>query len=439
MFDLSKETIMATGDIITMRQKELRRLHIAKQVLKKELKQIEASEVLGISDRQIRRIIKREREEGDKGIIHKLRGKVSKRRIRGQIRARVIGLYKKSYRGFGPTFAVEKLSEINEIEISRETLRNWLIEEGLWERCRKRKKHRHWRERKHRFGEMVQVDGSHHDWFEGRGPECVLMGYIDDATSKRHSRFYGYEGTLPAFDSLKRYIKRYGIPKSLYLDRHTTYKSTAKPTLEDELNNRKQLSQVERAARELDIDIIHASSPQAKGRAERSFRTYQDRLVKEMRLKGIRRINEANKFLKEYLPKHNRKFSVEPIKEGNLHRPVPKGMDLDSILCIKEERVIRNDFTIVYKKKLYQILNKTMAKKVMVEKRINGRIYITSGGENLRYKSIKVKPQRIKPELKVRKANKPLVNNSWKNFKFGRLAANLEHKELENNLVLANT
>jgi len=234
-----------------------------------------------------------------------------------QIKNKVIALSRKTYKGFGPTLATEKLFEIDNIKISNGTLRILLIEKKEWQKHCKRKKHRSWRQRKHYFGEMVQMDGSHHDWFEGRGSKCVLMGYIDDATNIRFARFYAYKGTIPAFNSLKHYIKRYGIPKSLYLDKLTTYKSTAEPTIEDELNNRKHLSQFERAAQKLRIEIIHANSPQAKGRAERSFKTYQDRLIKEMRLRGISTIEEANKLLREFLPKHNKRFSVKPIREGN--------------------------------------------------------------------------------------------------------------------------
>jgi len=405
---------MAEEDIITMTQKELKRLHIIKQVLEKKLKQIEAAELLDLSSRQIRRIVKRIREEGDKGIIHRSRGQPSHRRLPKQIKDKVIGLYRKKYQGFGPTLASEKLLEIDKIKISDETLRHWLIEKGEWQKQRKCKKHRSWRQRKHYFGEMVQMDGSHHDWFEGRGPKCVLMGYIDDATSTRFARFYAYEGTIPAFDSLKRYIKRYGIPKSLYLDKHTTYKSTARPTIEDELNNRKHLSQFERAAQELGIEIIHANSPQAKGRVERSFKTYQDRLIKEMRLRGISTIEEANKFLEEFLPRHNKRFSVKPIKEGNLHRAVDKSIDLDAILCIKTEHPVRGDFTIVHNKNFYQILDKTIGRKVTVQERINGKVYIVYKGRRLKYKTITTRPPKEKPELKPRRIYRPPMEHPWK-------------------------
>ena len=299
---------MAGKDIITMTQEELKRLHIVQKVLGKGLKQVEAAEKLGLSYRQTKRITKRVKEEGDKGIIHKSRGQPSSNKILNRIKEKTIRLCRGKYKGFGPTLASEKLFEIEKIKLSDETLRNWLTKEGLWQRVRKSKKHRQWRERKQHFGEMIQLDGSHHDWFEGRNSEwCVLMGYIDDATSNKFGRFYEYEGTTPAFDSLKRYIKRYGIPHSIYLDRYSTYKSTAKPTIEDELNNREHLSQFERAAKELKITVIHANSAPAKGRIERLFKTFQDRVVKEMRLRNVKTIEDANKFLVQYLPIYNKR------------------------------------------------------------------------------------------------------------------------------------
>lgn len=293
---------MAGKDIIMLSQRELKRLHIIHKVLDEKLSQVEAGRILLLSDRQIRRTVKSVREEGDKGIRHGLRGKASSRRLPKKVKEKVIRLYRERYKGFGPTLASEKLLEIEGIKMSDETLRNWLIESGDWERVRKVREHRQWRERKHCIGEMVQMDGSHHDWFEGRGDECVLMGYIDDATGNVFAMFYEYEGTIPAMDSFKRYIEKYGIPASLYLDRHTTYKSTAKPTIEDELNNREPASEFGRALKELVVEMIYAYSPQAKGRIERLFNTFQDRVIKEMRLKGIASIEDGNKFLEEYLP-----------------------------------------------------------------------------------------------------------------------------------------
>ena len=413
---------MSRKDIIMLSQRELKRLHVIKRVFEGVMKQVEAAEMLSLSDRQIRRLIKKVRLEGDAGIAHKSRGEPSSRRLPVKIRERVRELYREKLQGFGPTLAAEKLLEIEGIHISDETLRLWLIETGDWEKVRKGRAHRQWRERKHYFGEMVQMDGSHHDWFEGRGSECVLMGYTDDATGNVHARFYEYEGTIPAMESFKRYIRKYGIPVSVYLDKHTTYKSPAKPSIEDEINGTEPLSEFERAMKELGVEVIHAHSPQAKGRIERLFKTFQDRVVKEMRLKGISTIEEANKFLQEYLPIYNRRFAVKAKKEGNLHREVPRGLNIDGILCIKTERTLRNDFTISHNGRLYQIMDRTGAKKVQVEERINGTMVITHEGNRLRFKEITERPEKEqkKPLIFVfrkRKKYIPPLDHPWRRFK----------------------
>lgn len=267
---------MAERDIVMIRQKELRYLHVIHKVLEGEITQGKAAELISLSERQVRRIVQRIREEGDAGIAHRSRGRHSNRKRPQKLKERIIALYQEKYEGFGPTLAAEKLLELDEIEISDETLRLWLIEAGLWEGRRTRKKHRQWRERKAHWGEMLQMDGSHHDWFEGRGPKCVLMAYIDDATGRVFGRFYEYEGTIPAMDSFRRYIRKYGLPMSVYLDKHSTYKSWAKLTDEDIMAGREEpLSQFQRALQELGVQVIHAHSPQAKGRVERLFGTLQ--------------------------------------------------------------------------------------------------------------------------------------------------------------------
>ena len=406
-------------DIVRMSQKELVRLHLIKEVLDKKLAQAEAAEQLKLSTRQVRRIERRVELEGEAGVAHKLRGQVSARRIDEKLKTRILGIYRKDYWDFGPTFACEKLLEINHIKLSDETLRNWLITEGLWQKRRKGRKHRLWRERKHHFGQMTQMDGSHHAWFEGRGPECVLMGYIDDATSTKYGRFYRYEGTLPAFESLKRYIKRYGIPFSIYLDKHSTYKGWAKPTLDQELRNEKSLSQFEEAAKKLGIEIIHANSAPAKGRIERSFKTDQDRLVKELRLAGVSTIEEGNKFLESYWPRHNKRFSVLALEEADFHRRLPKDIDLDVILCIRTPRSVRNDFTIAHEGRLYQILDPKAGKWVDVEERLDERMYVTCAGRSLAYKAIVKRPlvpqeQELKPVRHKKTAWKPNKEHPWK-------------------------
>src|SRR3972149_9738859 len=380
---------MVRKDIFRMTQKELNRVSIINNVLKKVVTQKDAACDLDLSDRQIRRVVKRVRKEGGKGILHKSRGKPSPKAIPEAVKAKVLSLYEKRYNGFGPTFATDKLFEIDRLSLSRETLRKWLIKGGISYKRRKHRPHKQWRARKQHYGEMVQIDGSQHDWLEGRGPKLVLMGYIDDATGNAFARFYPYEGTIPAMDSFKRYIKAYGIPVSVYLDKHTTYKSNAKPTVEDALINRKPLSEFERGLGELGVRVIHANSPQAKGRIERLFGTLQDRLVKELRLKGVNTIEDANRRLQCYLPIYNKRFSVKAAMTADLHRYIPEDMDLDRVLCIKAKRVLRNDFTIAYNGKLYQIEDNVRARDVIVEERIDGSMLITHKERFLRYKEIK--------------------------------------------------
>jgi hypothetical protein len=191
----------------------------------------------------------------------------------------------------------------------------------------------------------------------------VLMAYMDDAISRVYGRFYEYGGTIPAMDSFKRYIRKYGIPMSIYMDKHTTYESTTEPSIEDEITGITPLSEFDRALTELEGEIIHAHSPQAKGRIERLFGTLQDRLVKEMRLRGISTVEEGNRFLKEYLPVYNKRFSVRPISNEDLHRPIPREINLDKVLCIKTKRTVRNDFTIAHDKKLIRSRSQSAARK----------------------------------------------------------------------------
>jgi transposase len=413
---------MVGKDIIAMTQEELKRLHVIHKSLDRSITQVEAAGIIGVCLRQVQRIVRIVRAEGDKGIIHKSRGKVSNRALPDKIKDKVLKLYKEKYPDFGPTLATEKLFEIDKIKINNETLRLWLLGAGISYKKRKLRPHRQWRQRKQCFGQMIQLDGSHHDWFEGRGEKCVLMGYIDDATGNPFGRFYAYEGTLPAMDSFKSYIKKYGIPVSIYLDKHTTYKSNKKQTIEDELNDIEPLSQFARAAKELSVNLIYANSPQAKGRIERLFHTFQDRLIKEMRLENIKTIEEANKFLIRYLPAYGKRFSVSPANNTNLHRAIPEDVNLDKILCIRTTRTLRNDFTIAHNGKLYQVEDNLNAKEVTVEERINGSMLIVYKDKVLRYREITKRPQKVieapKSHLSAR-AHTPPKDHSWRNFRFG--------------------
>ena len=246
------------------------------------------------------------------------------------------------------------------------------------------------------------MDGSHHDWLEGRGPRMVLIGYIDDATGRVHGKFYEYEGTQPAMESLRGYIKRYGIPRSIYLDKHSAYKVNRKETYREwPFRDVEELTQFGRACRQLGTELIYAESPQAKGRVERLFDTLQDRLVKEMRLEGIKTVEEANKFLEGYLPKFNKRFNVIAKKSGDLHASAA-GIDLQEILSIQRQRVLRNDRTVAHEKQWYQVLDKTRAKTVMVVEYLNGRMAIKHNNNRLAYKLIEGRPQKAK-EIPVRK------------------------------------
>jgi len=329
---------MTGKDMLVMNQRERRKLHVIHKVIEKEMTQVEAGLAIGLTTRQVKRLVRRVREEGDRGVCHRSRGQRSNRRILGGIRAKVLELCQKHYVGFGPTLASEKLLERDRIKVSKESLRLWLREAEISYKRRKKRAHRQWRERRAHCGSLVQMDGSHHLWFEDRGPKSVLMAYIDDATGRVEGRFYEYEGTIPAMESFRLYVLKYGLPIAIYADKHTTYKSAAEPTVEEQLKGVEPMSQFERALFELGVKMIHAHSPQAKGRIERLFGTFQDRVIKEMRLAGICNIQEANLFLESYLPQFNAKFCVEARESADLHRSAPSKRQLDQSLCIKTRR-----------------------------------------------------------------------------------------------------
>jgi transposase len=410
--------MMGKRGTITMSMKEAQRLHVVQKAIEKHITQREAAELIGVDLRQAQRIIRRIRQEGDQGICHRARGKDPNNRIPDKVKDKVLTLCRERYYEFGPTLASEKLLEADQITVSIETLRTWFIDEGVLYRQRKKRPHRLWRQRKPCRGEMVQLDGSHHDWFEGRGPVCVLMAYIDDATGEVFARFHEYEGTIPAMDTLKGYIRRYGIPQSVYLDRHSTYKATVHyETIEDQLAGRQLLSQFERSLHELGVQVIHAYSPQAKGRVERLFGTFQDRVIKEMRLAGVNNHEEGNQFMALYLPKYNRRFRRAPAKQADLHRPCQDRKELDRILSIRNKRALRNDFTITHDKRLYQIKDNIRAKTVTVEDRTDGSMYIIHNGQRLRYQAISSRPlqEREKPVFpRVWKGVKPAATHPWK-------------------------
>lgn len=410
--------------VITMSQRELQRLTVLEAVSKKQTTQIEAAGCLSLSTRQIRRLQRRLERQGASGLAHGNRGRPSNHRFPERIRKRVLELVRQRYADFGPTLASEKLAQQHRLRISDETLRRWMRTEGLLAGRRCPRPHRQWRERSACLGTMVQMDGSHHDWLEGRGPRLVLMGYVEDATGKAYGRFYESEDLSAALDSFRRYCRLYGIPQSVYVDRHTIYKSTGKPTLEDHLNNRQPQSQFERALSELGVRVIHAYSPQAKGRVERLFKTFQDRLVKEMRLGGIRTQTDANRFLQGFLGGYNRHFSKQARQGGNLHRPIPPGTFLSRVLCVKESRVVANDGTIQVGRRRLQLLPpglRPLAQKgVTLAIPPRGRIEVLYQGRPVRYR---VLPVSLKPLLSppvqselapVRRGSPAAATHPWK-------------------------
>jgi transposase len=387
-------------DLITLSQEEHDRLLIIRKVMKREMRQVEAADLLNISDRQVRNLIGKVREKGSKGLAHGNRGQESPKKMAKDEEDRIAGIIKDKYWDFGPTFAAEKLWEKDKIKVSKEKLRQVMIDAGI-RRVRHRKGGVHqWRERKHFSGELVQMDGSHHDWLEGRGPELVLMGYIDDATNNVFGRFYDYEGVEPAMDSLEGYIRLYGVPRALYLDKLSTYKATRPADLDELLRGEEAQTQFERAGKELGITIIHADSPQAKGRIEREFGTLQDRLVKELRLAGVCSKDEANRFLVDYWPEHNRRFSRPALRPDDLHRPLPKGLNVRDIFCLKGSRTINNGYMVRWKGRLLVISNPSIAmrrRQTQVLEHFDGSLLIRFNGRNLDYREV----QDIKPRLRL--------------------------------------
>ena len=373
-----------------MSLKERDRLRLVHEVERGYVPGGEAARALGISHRQFRRILKRHREEGDKGLAHRLRGRPSNRRTPRASRSEAMEIIAEHYPDFGPTLASEKL-EGHGISLSRETVRRLMIEEGLWKPKKRRERHRMRREPRARFGDLVQMDGSHHDWFEGRGARPVLIAMIDDATNEVIARFFPGESMEGLMGTLRVWLETHGRPRSIYADRHSLWVSQSGPPGEREDGGNTQLR---RALRELGIDFITAHSPQAKGRVERLFGTLQDRLVKEMRLEGIDNIADANRFLNEkYLPWHNGKFRRKPASGADAHRRLSRGIDLDLILSEKEERTVANDYTVRWHNRIFQIGKPVYpglrGGKVMVAVKADGGMEILFGGRKLSWEETK--------------------------------------------------
>jgi len=370
------------GDRIEMSQRERDRLKVMATVLEGSRTQPEAARLLKRCVRQVRRIQRRLEAEGDAGVIHRLRGRPSNRAKGDRLRLRVLSRYGERYMGFGPTLAAEKLTA-EDLPVSDETLRNWLLTAGLWERKRRRDKHRQRRDRRECFGELTQADGSEHDWLEGRGPRMVLLVMIDDATSKVVARFYPAETTEGYMGLLRRYLRKHGRMVAMYTDRDSVFCGECP-------DKKPAKTQFRRALEELDIGWIPAGSPQAKGRVERFNGTAQDRLVKELRLTGATTIQQANEVLKKtFLPWFNRHCTVKPASRNNAHRALHSSINLPGILSIQEKRKVANDYTIRLDNRIYQLLPPAYpglrGGGVIVEKRLNGRLHIRFKDHYLKY------------------------------------------------------
>ena len=414
---------------LTMSSKERERLKLFERVKRAELSLRDAAVIGGLSYRQTRRLYKRYRESGDRGLVHRGRGRPSNRAQPAAFKAIVLALYQERYPDFGPTLAAEKLALEGHV-VDHETLRGWLIKAGLWHKRRKRGRHRSWRERRAHFGELVQLDGSHHKWFEERGPKCCLMNMVDDAQGTTLSLLAEEETSFAAMALLWRWIERYGVPQSLYTDKKNVYVIDEKTRARAADSGEEVWTHFGWACKQLGIDIITAHSPEAKGRVERNHGIYQDRLVKELRLAGINTIAAANEFLAGgYCEQLNQKFAVPPRSAIDYHRSA-KGYDLASIFCLEEERAVSADWVVRFANQFYQLQppRKALVGKgrVRVQRYLNGELHFRYGQQELRYTRLPERPQPLSKAKKTklrRNGVKPYVpprDHAWRKFQFGK-------------------
>jgi len=385
-----------------MSQKELQRYHVISKAVEGRMTALEVAESLNLSTRQVFRLKAKVMAYGPEGAIHGNRGRQPVTTKPKGLMKKIRDLYQKVYKGFNITHFTEKLNEIEEIEISRETVRKHLRQRNLIGEMRHAPKHRSRRERMPMVGMMLQHDTSEHDWLEGRGPENKLIASIDDANNEvPYALFVEADGTLPNMEGMKQVIRLKGIPMKFYVDGASYNKTHRKEGIHYNLKGEYKETQIERALKELGINLIIAGSPQAKGRIERLFGTFQDRLISEMRLKKISTREDANRFLhKEFLPDYNMRFTVSPAKKGSAYRKLPSGINLDSIFCIKEERAVHGDNTISYRGRVFQIIPQNgrmsyVRAKVEVQEWTDRTIHVLYKGKELAVKEIPERPKRL--------------------------------------------
>ena len=417
------------GGHLLMSAKERLRKSVFERVVAGQWSLADAAQQLAMSYRQCKRLYSRLRAQGDSGLLHLSRGRPSSRRRPQAFRETVLALCRTEFCSLGPTLAAEKLAERGYV-IDHETLRRWLIADGQWRRRRKRGRHRMQRERKAHFGEMLQLDGSHHAWFGPEQPRACLMNLVDDATGVSMSLMAEEETTEAALCVVWKWVEKYGIPRALYLDRKSVYLAQRAPTIEEQLAGETPLTAFGLACKKLGIALITAHSPQAKGRVERKHGVYQDRLVHELRLRGITTIARANALIDAGLDKQlNAKFAHAPRDPADAHLPVCAKVDLRDVFCVDEPRTVANDWTIQHRKQAFQILrlNHPLPRpgdKVVVRTWLDGSVYLWFRQRPLVFANAPIPPQetRKKPNAKKPGAHgpnpkpkpKPAPDHPWK-------------------------
>jgi len=410
-------------------RKELRRVEVMGRVKARNLRLREAAELLGLSDRQAKRIWARYREGGAKALQHANCGRGSNRAYAAKFRAAVLERVKARYEDFGPTLAAEHLASDDGLVVQAETLRRWMKQTGMWQRQRRHKPYRQRREAKAHFGELVQLDGSFHEWLEKRGPPGCFLNMADDATAKALGRFSEQETTWAAAGVLRRWIERYGIPLALYTDWKNVY--VRPPNAGERMRGEAAVTQFGRMCAKLDIRIIAASSPQAKGRVERAHGTHQDRLVKKLRLAGIANYDEANAYLEEhYLDEHNRRYARPAAAAADYHRRRPPARQLDEVFWLEEERVVSEDWVVRYNNRLLQLERQNphwapAKSRVLVRENEAGEVAIHYRGQRLGFRELTaaskalgegrgVAPSPAPPSPIRRRSLPPAPNHPWR-------------------------
>jgi transposase len=396
-----------------MSEEEVRRAGVLKRVKADELSQVEAAAMLRVSYRQVKRLYRRFLEEGAKGLVHRSAGKPSNRARPAQERKKILALVRKHYSGppgkcFGPTLAAEHLQEDHGIAVDAETLRRWMLAEGLWTRERKRKPYRQRRMRRGHFGELVQMDGSFEKWLEERGPRGCLIHMVDDASSTSLAIFDEEETTWGVADTLRAWVEKYGVPRALYVDWKSVYHQAPTPRQKEE--GVVPISQFGRMCQKLGIELIGANSPQAKGRVERGHGTHQDRLIKKMRLQKVSTYDAANAYLADtYLAQHNTKYAVAAREATDFHLRLPARFDLEQVFCLEEERIVSSDWVVQYGKRWLQIEKKgqkarvTPGATVIMRQHRDGSLSMWSGRNKLKWHELTERPQKPIPAAKDRR------------------------------------